>query len=683
MKDRTTCPNCRTLLPQDAPQGLCPRCLGALNLAEDSVFPGAGNIKTQSLPTPEELARLFPQLEILELIGHGGMGAVYKARQKQLDRVVALKILPPGTNAGPAFEARFVREARALAKLNHPGVVTLYEFGQNSSLFFFLMEFVDGVNLRQLIQGGRISSREALTIVPQICDALQYAHDQGIVHRDIKPENILVDRHGRVKVADFGLAKLMDATHEPALGSEASLSSTLSEAGKVMGTPQYMAPEQREHPTEVDHRADIYSLGVVFYQMLTGELPGKTIEPPSSRIRGMQIDVRLDEVVLRAMERKPERRYQQASVLKTQVETIAATPQKKGGTTPFEKEFTWARLLANPTRIIRWVARVLGTGVILAMFPFVLAEGLPPIARQPEGVQLTFFGGCLLCLGFIVGWRRDGSAALLIAAGWATITISENQFGLSLLHGVLAISGLYAYCWWSTRGRKTTVIAVTIGVFAFALVLGRLFCPVNVFIKGQITDAFTGQPIAEAQIRIREKRILAKKRLLDYQANKIGEYQFYQGLYDEKTTLLISAPGYRTMETALGPRQIAQRHLIRNFQLVQTNYVTGQILPVVVKTEPQSGSADVNPEIGELKVRFSQLMDENCREIFSATGARLPFLTGPASLSFDGCTIVMPVSLQPGTVYAVWINGGVSQAFRNINGYSAAPYLLIFETRKK
>jgi len=274
-------------------------------------------------PTPAELAAKFPQLEILELLGRGGMGAVYKARQKQLGRIVALKILPPGIGDEPAFADRFTREARALATLNHPGIVTLYEFGQTNGLFFFLMEFVDGVNLRQLLHRGRIAPREALAIVPQICDALQYAHDQGIVHRDIKPENILLDRKGQVKVADFGVARLMgiDGEVPGAESGQASFASgSLTEAGKVMGTPQYMAPEQKNNPTEVDHRADIYSLGVVFYQMLTGELPGKRIEVPSKKVL---LDVRLDEVVLRALENQPGLRYQQASALKTELETIA------------------------------------------------------------------------------------------------------------------------------------------------------------------------------------------------------------------------------------------------------------------------------------------------------------------------------------------------------------------------
>jgi serine/threonine protein kinase len=280
-------------------------------------------------PTLERLTAAFPQLEVIQLIGQGGMGAVYKARQKQLDRIVALKVLPPGIGGDPAFAERFTREAKALAKLLHPNIVALFEFGQADGIYYLLMEYVDGVSLGQLLRASRVSAREALAIVPQICDALQYAHDQGIVHRDIKPENILLDRRGRVKVADFGLAKLVEPNTPltpsrnhwqmaDGKGERAPLTGT----GKILGTPNYMAPEQIEHPGEVDHRADIYGLGVVFYQMLTGELPGKHMEPPSKKV---QIDVRLDEVVMHALEKNPELRYQQVSEVKTMVETIVAT----------------------------------------------------------------------------------------------------------------------------------------------------------------------------------------------------------------------------------------------------------------------------------------------------------------------------------------------------------------------
>jgi serine/threonine protein kinase len=344
--DRTKpekCPQCGAALPAGALAGFCPACLLQQGAAADTAT--APNAKPFVPPTVEEVAKLFPQLEILGLLGKGGMGAVYKARQPALDRFVALKILPAQVVApDPGFAERFTREARALARLSHPNIVAVYEFGQVSAsgagvppalgasgpaircdasekpagpggtpaLPYFIMEFVDGVNLRQLQKAKRLSPREALQIVPQICDALQYAHDEGVVHRDIKPENVLVDRKGRVKIADFGLAKI--------LGQETE-TLRLTGEGQVMGTPHYMAPEQVEHPLTVDHRVDIFSLGVVFYEMLTGELPLGKFQPPSRRV---QVDVRLDDVVLHALEKEPERRYQHVSEVKTDVQNIAS-----------------------------------------------------------------------------------------------------------------------------------------------------------------------------------------------------------------------------------------------------------------------------------------------------------------------------------------------------------------------
>jgi len=313
-----TCARCGTALPAEAPEGLCPRCLMALHFATQTDVPGeAGPHGTKVVRPPllpADIAKYFPQLEILECLGRGGMGVVYKARQPRLDRLVALKILAPEKENDAHFAERFTREAQALARLSHANIVTVHDFGEADGLCYLIMEFVDGANLRQLLQSRHIAPEEALAIVPKICEALQYAHDQGIVHRDIKPENVLVDKQGRVKIADFGIAKIVGANGKPAL----------TEA-QVVGTPHYMAPEQIERPTKVDHRADIYSLGVVFYEMLTGELPLGKFQPPSKKV---QVDVRLDEVVLHALEKEPERRYQQASEVKTDVETIAAGAEK-------------------------------------------------------------------------------------------------------------------------------------------------------------------------------------------------------------------------------------------------------------------------------------------------------------------------------------------------------------------
>jgi serine/threonine protein kinase len=357
MNETNKCPKCGAQLPPSVPRGLCPACLLKCGLKTNTVGFSEGEADCPAAssrwqpPTVEQLSAIFPELEIIELIGRGGMGAVYKAREKQLDRLVALKILPPEIGKEEAFAQRFAREAQAMAKLSHPNIVTIHSFGQRAAdsstsltagdLYFFIMEYVDGLSLRQLLdvspersrRGGNVAPKEALAIVPQICDALQYAHDRGIVHRDIKPENILLNRDGQVKIADFGLAKLVgiaaksDVTAGPTPPGEAQpVITRLGE--KVMGTPQYMAPEQIDNPREVDHRADIYSLGVVFYQMLTGELPSKAsakdglFEPPSRKVL---IDVRLDEVVLRALEREPARRYQQVSEVRTEVETIVST----------------------------------------------------------------------------------------------------------------------------------------------------------------------------------------------------------------------------------------------------------------------------------------------------------------------------------------------------------------------
>jgi len=438
-------------------------------------------------PPVEEMGRLFPQLELLGLIGQGGMGAVYRARQKELDRVVALKILPPDIGRDAAFAERFAREARALAKLNHAGIVTLYEFGRADGLFFFLMEFVDGVNLRQLLENGRLAPREALAIVPQICDALQYAHDQGIVHRDIKPENVLLDRRGRVKVADFGVAKMIEGRDAPPgrpQTGEPADPANLTDAGKAMGTPQYMAPEQRERPGEVDHRADIYALGVVFYQMLTGELPGKTIEPPSKKVA---IDVRLDEVVLRALEKRPEWRYQQASILKTQVETIASTPG--GSQASNEAQDLKSGAKAGPDEDDRRRKAMLWYGLIASVvgLPVGLALNLPLV----WGLSVA---------GILIAGIKLG----LLGAKLEKI---ENQQG-----NPPPASAKAAFLWRQVMRMPITAAflvsrrfaATAAGIIVLAGFLVWLAAPKHpdYTMTGRITDSVTGDPVSQATLAV-------------------------------------------------------------------------------------------------------------------------------------------------------------------------------------
>jgi serine/threonine protein kinase len=304
------CPKCQVPLPANAPQGLCAKCL----LAAVATPTEAGQPSEKDPPPPiAVVAEAFPQLEMIELIGQGGMGFVYKVRQPKLDRLVALKLLPQALAADAAFAERFNREARVLARLNHPSIVAVHDFGQAGGFFYLLMEFVDGVNLRQAMQAGRFTPQQAMSLVPRICEALQFAHDEGILHRDIKPENILLDTRGRVKIADFGIAKLLGEAREKLV---------LTASGMAVGTPHYMAPEQLEHPDEVDQRADIYSLGVVFYEMLTGELPIGRFAAPSEK---SAVDSRVDDVVFHALEKEREKRFRTATEVKTSVEAISST----------------------------------------------------------------------------------------------------------------------------------------------------------------------------------------------------------------------------------------------------------------------------------------------------------------------------------------------------------------------
>jgi len=368
------CPQCGAAMPPDALAGLCPRCVMAMNLKTETVLTGEQVPSQPPLP-PEQIAPHFPQLEILECLGRGGMGVVYKARQKTLNRFVALKLLAPERVNDPKFAERFTREAQALAALNHPNIVTIHDFGRAGGFYFLLMEFVDGVNLRHLLRSRKFAPEEALAIVPPLCDALQFAHERGLVHRDIKPENILLDKSGRVKVADFGIAKMLGNGRGESAGSAASPANLTQ---SVVGTPGYSAPEQKSDPQRVDSRADIYSLGVVFYEMLTGELPGKQIEPPSHKV---SIDVRLDEIVLRALENNPELRYQQASVLKTQVETIT--------TARSEPDSTSALLMKIQKTTLRFVT--FGVGFVLVCLLLLLGMSSEAIGARTWGYFRLFF----------------------------------------------------------------------------------------------------------------------------------------------------------------------------------------------------------------------------------------------------------------------------------------------------
>lgn len=323
---KVQCPHCSQRLSIDAHalQGArsfnCPVCSGHVIIPKD--MSGGDDDSHLSecpsdAPSAEEIPASFDsRYEIRRLVGRGGMGAVYEGYDARLARRVAIKILPKDTGADPGALARFEREAKAMAALDHPNIVHIHDYGQTpDGNPYFVMEYIDGMDVHKLRLTGQLDLPGALELVSQVCAALQYAHSRGIVHRDIKPGNILVNREGVAKVADFGLAKVLGTEtqpfHEP----------SLTRSGTALGTPDYMAPEQFEG-SHVDHRADIYSLGVMLYDLLTGSPPRGAWPPPSQRV---QIDVRLDEIVLRALQQNPSARYQAASEVRADIDSVKST----------------------------------------------------------------------------------------------------------------------------------------------------------------------------------------------------------------------------------------------------------------------------------------------------------------------------------------------------------------------
>ena len=284
MESEDCCQLCGNPL-EEGSEDACPACmlgLGMLGVEDEA--------NTADETIAKTLEHLPPDLKVVGLIGRGGMGVVYQARQIELDRIVALKILSPQLAEEPEFTVRFAREARLMAKLNHPNIVTVHNFGSSEGFCYLIMEYVVGRSLADVIEEGDLNTKEALDLGLKICSALRFAHRQGVIHRDIKPENILINESGEPKVTDFGLAKLVN-THPGALA--------LTLPAQSLGTPYYMAPEQRDNPMGTDERADVYALGVTLYQLLTGQLPTGRFPLPSECC---DVSPELDQVILRAMQ---------------------------------------------------------------------------------------------------------------------------------------------------------------------------------------------------------------------------------------------------------------------------------------------------------------------------------------------------------------------------------------------
>ncbi|MCB1131001.1 MAG: protein kinase [Verrucomicrobiae bacterium] len=260
-------------------------------------------------PELDELAGLFPGYEFEGLIACGGMGAVYAAIQRSLDREVAIKILPREFGNDESFRAGFETEAKAMARLNHPNLIGVYDFGDVNGMLYIIMEYVPGQSLFHSAHGTAIDPGETVRLISGICGGLAHAHQHGIIHRDIKPANILLDLHAEPKIGDFGLARPVE--------------NKAGEGEEIFGTPHYTAPEVVNNPQNVDHRADIFSVGVMLHELLTGRLPADDPRTPSAII---QCDPRFDVVVRRATDPNPANRYANAAEISEELRKIATSP---------------------------------------------------------------------------------------------------------------------------------------------------------------------------------------------------------------------------------------------------------------------------------------------------------------------------------------------------------------------
>jgi hypothetical protein len=262
----------------------------------------------------ELIGRKLGKYTLESSLGEGGMAAVFRSHHPQFDRPVAIKILPPTVGQDPGFRARFEREGRTIAGLNHPNIIRVYDIDESDGLFYMVMDLLPGGTLEARLREGRLDRKWSTDVVLKMAEALDYAHTRGVIHRDIKPSNILLDADGAPVLADFGIAKLVQTESDP----------NLTGAGMVMGTPAYMAPEQLTGQPP-DARSDIYSLGVVLYQLLTGHAPftGDTTavisghltrQPPPPREQVPDLPPALDAVVLQALDKQPQHRFRSAGV---------------------------------------------------------------------------------------------------------------------------------------------------------------------------------------------------------------------------------------------------------------------------------------------------------------------------------------------------------------------------------
>jgi tRNA A-37 threonylcarbamoyl transferase component Bud32 len=420
------CPHCREPFETETDTPLteivCSTCGGQFSLAGD-------DRETRFAPCLKSLAHF----DIVERLGVGGFGTVWKARDRKLDRTVALKIPRQGMLDNDDLE-KFLREARAAAQLQHPSIVRVHEVGRDGDSAFIVSDFVRGIPLNEWLTGQQPTMRQAAEICIAIAEALQHAHDRGVIHRDLKPANILIDGDGRPHLMDFGLARR----------EVGEVTVTLD--GQILGTPAYMSPEQAQGEAHTaDARSDIYSLGVILFQLLTGELPFRGSArmlmhqmihdpPPSPRSLNAHVPRDLETITLKCVEKNRDNRYQSATDLSADLRRwLKGAPVLARPIGPLRRFWRWywqrTELIAGACTLFTGLFVVAGT-LPLFLFVFLQSEGPPPNWSEewPRMVisLLMFFGVILVfSWGGMISLRGRTAGLLLSTILFGTMAASS------------------------------------------------------------------------------------------------------------------------------------------------------------------------------------------------------------------------------------------------------------------
>jgi tRNA A-37 threonylcarbamoyl transferase component Bud32 len=432
------CPQCGKPLSSDAPQGLCPECLlkaalpGQSALEPSATGPRDPPPATAIAPEAGVRVRYFGDYELLEEIARGGMGVVWKARQMSLNRDVALKMIRAGALASPEEVRRFLREAEAAANLQHPNIVAIHEVGEHGGQHYFSMDYVAGRDLGALVKQGPLSARAAARYVMIIAEAIHFAHQRGTLHRDLKPQNVLIDAADQPRITDFGLAKIMKDD------------SRLTQSGVVMGSPSYMPPEQAAgRYGDIGPAGDVYSLGAMLYELLTGRPPFRAAtvlatlrdvmgaEPVPPRRLKADVPLDLETICLKCLEKAPSARYPTARALAEELgrflkgEPILARPASA-----VRKAVSWAR--RHPGTLAALAALVM---VALAFGAFYLFEENAFLRAQQAGPTLARVPGPRR--ESLEVWSAISSVAFLAGLYWF-VHLTLKARGLSLRTATIA-----------------------------------------------------------------------------------------------------------------------------------------------------------------------------------------------------------------------------------------------------